>query len=243
MLSFVIAQDYKLGIDIKESFPPGEPITFKINIFDSQNNIVPGEIQVEIEDAEKRTKIDRTVNSGELNAINIENARAGYWTINAKYGDLIIKEFFNIETSEEVKFEIQGDILIITNIGNSKYTKTIDIIIGDSLGTKNIDLGVGEETKFRLIAPDGTYNIKVSDGKTTIAKSNIALTGNVIGILDEKIAESSPSPIGAPRPGEEGIGEETFYSSIRNKSFVYVFILVVIGAAVLLAVERRYKRV
>jgi type 1 fimbria pilin len=241
MLSLAAAQDYKLGIEIKESFPPGEPITFKINIFDSSNNIVPGEINVEIEDAQKITLIERTVNSGELNTITIENARAGYWTISALYQDSAIKEFFNIETSEEVKFEIEGDTLIVKNTGNSRYTKTIDIIIGDSLGTKNVDLGVGEETKFRLIAPDGTYSIKVSDGKTTMAKSNIALTGNVIGVMDEKIAESKGSVTGGVKPEDE-LGSETFYQSIRNRSFVYVFILVVIGAAVLLAIERNYKR-
>jgi hypothetical protein len=241
MLSFVAAQEYKLGIEIKESFLPEEPITFKINIFDSSNNILPGEINVEIEDAQKITKIERTVSSGEINTVNIENARAGYWTISAVYHDSVVKEFFSINESKGAKFEIEGDVLIVKNTGNSRYTETIDIIIGDSLGTKNVDLGVGEETRFRLIAPDGTYNIKISDGTTTIAKSNIALTGNVIGILDEKIAESKGSVTGGLRP-DENAGTDTYYSSTRNKSFVYVFILVVIGAAVLLAIERNYRR-
>jgi len=244
ILPCILAQDYKLGIDIQESFQAGQPITFKVNIFDAQNNIVNGEVKIEIEDAEKSILIEKTVNSGELTSITLENPRAGYWSISAVYQDSVIKEFFTIETNEEVEFDIQGDLLIIRNIGNNRYTKTIDVIIGDSLGTKNVDLDVGEETSFRLVAPEGTYVVKVSDGKTTFSRANIALTGtgNVIGIMDKDVAENKGSVTGITKPGEDAMGDETFYGSMRNKTFVWVFILVVVGAAILLAIERGYKR-
>lgn len=240
--SLVLAQDNKLGIDIKESFSSGETIAFTINIFDSQNNIIPGEINVRIEDAEKTNSIEKTVNSGEMTSIVLENPRAGYWSISAVYRDATLKEFFSIEASEKIEFNIQGDVLTVRNIGNSRYTKNIDIIIGDSLGTKKVDLDVGEEMSFRLIAPNGNYLVKITDGETTYSRADVALTGNVIGILDKNVAESKTSVTGGLRPESESIGEETFSDSIRNKSFVYVFILVVVGAAILLAIERRYRK-
>ena len=242
LCSLVLAQENKLGIDIAEGFSPGEPVTFKINIFDSNNNVIPGEINVRIEDAEKTNLIEKTVQSGELVSVNLENARAGYWSISASYNEAAIKEFFSIEASEKIEFSIEGDILTVKNIGNSRYTKNIDIIIGDSLGTKKVDLDAGEQMSFRLIAPDGTYLVKITDGETTYSKASVSLTGNVIGILDKNVAESKGSVTGGLRPESESIGEETFKDSVRNKSFVYVFILVVVGAAILLAIERRYRK-
>lgn len=242
LFSFVLAQDVKLGINIKDSFLPGETIMFTINIFDAENNIIPGEINVRIEDAEKTNSIERTVQSGEMVNINLENARAGYWSISATYQDSVTKEFFSINESKKIEFNIQGDVLTVRNTGNSRYTDDIDIIIGNSLGTKKVDLNIGEQTSFRLIAPNGNYLVKITDGETTYSKASVALTGNVIGILDKNVAESKTSVTGGLRPESESIGEETFKDSIRNKSFVYVFILVVVGAAILLAVERRYRK-
>jgi type 1 fimbria pilin len=242
--SLVFAQGYKLGLEIDESFSPGEPISFRVNVLDSQNSVVQGSVEVEIKDEGTGTLIQKSVASGELVTVNLEDdARAGLWSISAVYNEAVVKEFFSIESNEEVKFEIQGDELIIKNIGNSRYTKTIDIAIGNAFSQKKVDLNVQESTRFRLIAPDGTYVVKVTDGKTTFSRANVALTGNVIGIMDKDVAESKGSVTGGLRPGSESLGEETFYDSVRNKSFVYVFILVVVAAAVLLAVERRYRSV
>jgi len=75
VLPCMLAQDYKLGIDIQESFQAGDPITFKVNIFDSQNNIINGEVKVEIEDPEKGTLIEKNVSSGETVSIILDNTR------------------------------------------------------------------------------------------------------------------------------------------------------------------------
>ena len=242
--SLVVAQGYKLGIDVEESFPPGEPISFRVNVLDSQNNIVTGSVEVEIKDEGTGTLIQKSVQSGELVTVNLEDgARAGLWRLSANYQGETQEVFFNIEANEEVRFDIQGDELIITNVGNSRYTQTVDIAIGNAFSQKKVDLSVGESVRFRLIAPDGNYVIKVTDGKTTFSRANVALTGNVIGIMDKEYAESKGSVTGGLRPGEDTIGEETFYENIRSKSFVYVFILVVVAAAILLAVERRYRSV
>lgn len=225
----------------KESFASGERITFTVFLYDDQNNLINTDTSIVIEDAEKRTKIEKTVQSNKPADVDLgKGARAGLWTLTARYQDAEVKEFFTIVMNEEVKFEIDGDKLLITNIGNTRYSKIIDVIIGTSLGTKKVDLNIGEKTSFRLIAPDGTYNVKVTDGKTTTIKSDVALTGKVIGILDEKLASGSSSVTGGVKPEAEA--DETFYSSIKDKNLVYVFLLVVIGAAVLLAIERNYRK-
>jgi len=246
-LSIVLANKIEISTT-KETFSAGESITFKVSLYDTNNNPVDADVNIIIEDAEKITKIEKIVPSNRLIDVSLgEKARDGSWQLTAQYKEPGTNELakgtaiFMIEMNEQAKFEIEGDKLIITNIGNTRYTKTIDIIIGESLGTKKLDLDIGEKTSFRLIAPDGVYNIKVAvDGKTQLEKSGVALTGNVIGILDERLTSGENSITGGVKPEETN--DDSFYSNIKSKRFVYVFLLVVIGAAVLLAIERNYRR-
>ncbi|MBS3092159.1 hypothetical protein J4466_01945 [Candidatus Pacearchaeota archaeon] len=238
----VIAQstDIKLQVTTtKESFQPGENITIKVALLDSQNSPINAEINLIFENAEKTKKIEKTIGSNTLIEIDLGEAiPAGYWSVIASYNGMESKAIFNIETSESAFFSLDNDMLTITNNGNSRYTKTIQILIGDTLGTKDVDLNVGEKVSFRLIAPDNIYNIRVTDGKTTLTRGNVPLTGDVIGVLDDRIR--SRAPITGARI--EGDSEAGALSLVKSNKIVYTFILVVVGAAVLIAIERNYRR-
>ena len=243
--SFVLATKIEISTT-KESFAAGENMTLKVSLYDENNNPINAQVSIELEDAEKLTKMEKTIQSNTLTDIDLgENAKSGYWTITALYADEnneIIQGtlLFNVEMQEQAKFSIIGDKLFIKNIGNSRYTKEVQIAIGESIGTKRVDLNIGEETSFRLIAPDGAYRVRVAvDGKTQIEKQDVALTGKVIGILDESLASGETPVTGGVKPGEGG---EELYSGNRNKNYIYVFLIVVIGAAILLAIERNYRK-
>lgn len=167
-------------------------------------------------------------------------ASYGQGKITATYKDSTATGFFNIEINEIVKFEIQGEKLIITNIGNTKYTKTVQIIIGETTGIKEPKLNIGESVSYRLIAPEGIYNIKVSDGKTSISQGEVKLTGTgkVIGALDERA--SSGAGITGISPEENS--ETELFNYVKKSKFIYVFVLTIFGAMILLAIERRYRR-
>ena len=241
---FIVSAQNKIEIKpTKESFKAGEEITFIISLYDSQNSLINDNIFVIFEDAEKRKKIEKEVDSNKPSTINLgTDAPSGYWTLTAKYkspsgesaesSSLLI-----IEENELADFELIDDVLTITNRGNARYTQTIQIAIGETIGTKKVDLAVGEKTSFRLIAPDGVYNVRITDGKINVAKSGVSLSGNVVGILDESLTERNPLTAGI-RTGKE----DDILSSIKNKSFVYVFFIALIGAVILLAIERRYRR-
>lgn len=241
--SFVLANKIEIpSPPLKESYSVGQNITLQVNLYDDQNNLINDNLAVSLEDAEKTTRIEKTIPSNKLVGINIgENAQEGTWTITAKYQDVEATNLFDVETNEVARFEIEGDKLIVTNTGNTRYKKNVYITIGSTVGTKTLDLDLGESINFRLIAPDGTYNIRVTDGnpKTAITRSGVTLTGKVVGILDEKIASGSSPITGGLRPGEES---EDIYSGLKNKNFVYVFLIVIIGAGILLAIERNYRK-
>ena len=233
-------QGIKLQVTtIKESFQPGENITLKVSLLNSQNSPINTEVAIIFENAEKTKKIEKTLQTNTLIEINLgEGISAGYWSATAKYQESESKAIFTIETSEEAVFSLEGDMLAISNTGNSRYTKTIQILIGDTLGVKEVDLNAGEKISFRLIAPEGSYNIRVTDGKTTFTRGNVQLTGDVIGVLDDRVR--SRAPITGARV--EGDSEAGALSLVKSNKIVYAFILVVVGATVLIAIERNYRR-
>ena len=233
-MPLVLAQD-KIGIEMKDSFKPGENITLLVSLYDSNNLPIKDSLDIILQDSSKNNILEAKVNSQELSSLNIDkNAPFGFWTIVAKYKDATTSKSFTIEENEEAVFTLENDVLTVTNTGNTLYRKTLQILIGDSVGSKNIELGLNERVSFRLLAPDGTYNVKITDGKTTITRSNMQLTGNAIGVLDEKMAQGSSLPIGVRSPSQD--------VPAKNSTLVYVFVLTIVGAGILLAVERYYKR-
>jgi len=235
--SFVLAQSLSIEFPLGDNFKAGENITLKVSLFDGSNNPIEGKIKLTLEDSENRKKIEKTVSSKEITGIDLgEGALHGFWTVTAKYKDIETSEIFTVEIKELAKFEINGDVFTITNIGNTKYTKTVQIVIGDTIGIKEPKLDVGESVTFRLIAPKGNYNVKVSDGRTSIQRSDVALTGNVVGILDERIAGGNILT-GGIKPKDE-----VSMSYLKKNKFIYVFIFVIFGATILLAIERNYRK-
>ena len=114
----------------------------------------------------------------------------------------------------------------------------MQIIIGDTVGIKKPDLGIGESAEFRLIAPEGDYNVRITDGTSSLARSGVSLTGEVIGILDERINKRSP----ITGVGPENLESGGIYTTVKQNPFVYIFVLAVVGAMILLAIERHYRK-
>lgn len=240
--SLVIAQEYKIDITTtQETFEAEKNITFRVALSDLNNKPIYDEVLVIVEDAEKKVKIEQNIQSNQPASINLGNkASYGQGTITAKYRDSEVKGFFVIEIKELVKFELNGDTLTITNIGNTRYTKTIQIIIGETTGIKEPKLDIGKKVSYKLVAPEGVYNIKVTDGKTILTQGEVKLsgTGKVIGALDETPSQRSPVT-GGIRPENS---EETLLSYFKDSKFVYIFVFIVLGAMILLAIEKRYRK-
>ena len=241
LIPLIAAQNYKMDISTsKETFNAGENITIKVVLYDSQNKLINDNVNVILEDAEKKVKIEKTIISNYFVDVELPpGASHGQGTIIAKYKEEELKGTFLIEAEELVRFEIDGEKLIITNIGNTQYSRTIQITIGDVTGIKNPKLKIGEKISYRLVAPEGTYNIRVSDGKTTKNYNNVMLTGtgNVVGAIDESASQRT-GITGGISPDEE----MSFLSYVKDSKFIYVFILVIFGAMILIAIERKYRK-
>lgn len=230
------------SIDIEfpngDSFNPGESIVIKVTLIGDDGKPLAGEIALTIQDSEKKiTKVN--VQSKEVSTIDLSTATSGQGVITAESDSTKAIAFFEIGRDEQASFELDGDYLVVTNIGNTPYSKTIQITIGDTTGTQTPNLEIGESARYRLIAPEGLYNIKVSDGKSSLIRSSIKLTGtgNVIGAIDD--SNSGRAGITGGISPEEG--NLALFAYIKQNKFVYVFVTVIFGAMVLIAIERRYK--
>lgn len=223
----------------KDTFKADENITLKVTVLDDDNNPINDLLEITIENAEKTKKITKTIPSNELVDVKLEKgATHGYWNLVASYQGQNSSSIFMVELEESAKFEIKDDKLIITNTGNTKYSKTVQIIIGNTIGVRNPDLEIGGSIDYRLVAPEGNYNIKVTDGVTTLERNEVLLTGTgqAIGALDERTSERSPLT-GGISPDEES--DLAIMNYIKRSKFIYIFIFVILGAGILVAIMQR----
>ncbi len=237
--AFISATSIDIEFPNGDSFEAGQPITFKTTLYDDSNNPVNGQIEITITDSERKiTKT--TVNSKDVSTITLQSAASGQGVISAEALGAQSIAFFEIGRDEKVQFELDGDYLVVTNVGNTPYEKTIKITIGETTSTQTPNLDIGESIRYRLIAPEGIYNIRVTDGKTSLIRGGVKLTGtgNVIGAIDDT-PSSRTGITGTVSPDE---GNIALLSYIRENKFVYVFVAVIFGAMILVAIERNYKR-
>ena len=175
----------KIGIDINNNYVPGDNIRFKITLYDDYNKIINKDVGFIIKNYYKEVITSGNAKSGEdINFKLPENSERGLWEISAKHNDIEQVIRFNVLELERAEIKIEGSNLIITNVGNVPYGKSMQITIQENKETILVPLGFGETKTIRLTAPAGNYEVRVNDGtqKEDIVFSGVSLTGNVIGV-------------------------------------------------------------
>lgn len=240
LVSIASANSLDIEFPSGNNFEAGTPVTFKVTLYDDSGAPIDGQIDIIIEDSAKR-RILQTVSSKQIATIDLgEGTASGQGVITASFQDIKTIAFFEIGRQELASFELnENNNLIVKNIGNTPYTRTIQITIGETTGTQEANLEIGESTTYILIAPDGVYNIRVTDGQTSLIRSDVRLTGtgNVIGAIDDSASRGSPITSN-PDQGDE----LSLVASLQRNKFIYVFVAVIFGAMILIAIERRYKK-
>ena len=221
LIGFVSAE--KLGIQVKDNYTPGENLNFKIILYDNNNNEISGRVNFEIRDPYNNIT-QGTVNSGEIINYNLPNdAWRGLWEIIANYNDIEQKEYFGVLELEKADIKLEGQLLIIKNIGNVPYKKLITISIGDNKetwkGNALVPLDVGESKKIKLTG-NGSYDIRVNDGtqEDDLVFESVALTGNVIGV--KRVDVENP---------------------LKKYPLIILFFLVIMVAIVIITVSRVFN--
>ncbi len=175
----------KINIDVKDSYYPGENMDIGFSLYDSKNNKIDGSMQFKIENYYAEVFKEGSVDSGgRISFILPSNAVQGLWKVTVTKDGAKSEAWFNVLELEKAEIKLEGSKLVITNAGNVPYNKPISISIGDNHQTALVPLGVGQSKEIQLTAPEGIYNIKVSDGtkENNLEFSGVSLTGNVVGL-------------------------------------------------------------
>ncbi len=209
------------SIDISLSsleLSPEEELAVGLDLFDQSKEKIYDTIYATVT-SPKNVKKEISVKSGEITHVNFETTdTAGEWIINAEYKDISESKTFRLQEIQKIDFEFIDSILVIRNVGNSRYNQLIEITIGDQVETVELDLKIGEEKRFKLKAPQGEYSIVASDG-SNIAEKSVLLTGNAISI-----------------------NELRTLNPFKNLMFIWVFIIILlalVGTWLLIRFRRR----
>ncbi len=237
-VSFVSAQ---ISLDIrldKESYSAGEEVRFNVLLLED-NLPKSEELVVYFSDVFDKKQMQETVMTNVENTLLIEDDfPSGFWKIETQYQNKSVRRDFSVKEYQDIKFSIYDDRLIIENKGNVVYTKTIQIMIGDKVIPQKLNLRVGGVKEIKLVAPDGNYNIKVTDGENTLTRLNVHLTGTgkVIGAIDQNLADGSM--LGGARDPDE---EDKFFSSDKMP-VAFIFVGAIFGLGILLLIEKRLRK-
>lgn len=198
---------------------PGDELNYKIEMLNQQNELMDGDVAVEIFKPNSLSFRKEVVSSGNMGILKIEsNFSAGYWKIIAVSGDISSTKLFYIEEKENILFSLIGNMLVATNIGNVLFEGPIEIVIGSEKEIKQIKLGIGETKRFTLSAPEGKYQIGINQGDKEISFGAVSLTGKAINV-------------GEVRGGLGAI--------VGNNFAVFVFIFFILGIFVMMIVFRK----
>ena len=190
-----VIESLEIALNTNSVYPLQE-FLYTILLYDQSGEKAVGEASVFIYSPDNSLFIKKVVSSSVANSLKIEsNFTPGYWNIESTLDKINGKRIFYVEEVENATFEIINNTLIIKNTGNVPYKKPIEIAIGDTPEIKEVEVNVGSEKKLNLYAPDGEYNIKVSDGKKTEEIGSVFLTGKSVAVKDDKESTGSKSSL------------------------------------------------
>lgn len=165
---------------------PGTPLKIKAILHDQTGEqIINSTAVITIKDSFDKILEQKEITTGEFMEYPIKSGEPpAEWNVFAVSNQLTAEDEFIIKELEKVKIDILNKTILITNIGNVFYNKTLLVKVEETPLNVQVKLNVGESRKYILSAPNGDYPVKViADNIDEISKI-ISLTGDIIGIKE-----------------------------------------------------------
>src|SRR3989344_5379597 len=119
-LTFASAEPFSIDISGLKSgeYSIGEEVNFNVVLLDN-GALLSNDINLKLSDALGKKVIEKIVRSNSASSFKIENDfSGGLWVIEAMYKDAVVQRTFVIGENTDVEFVIEGDELVIRNVGN-----------------------------------------------------------------------------------------------------------------------------
>jgi class 3 adenylate cyclase len=196
---------------------PENNFSIGLLVFDQSGKEMIGSANVKIISPDGK-EVENIVAVGDSILIDFEsNSSVGTWKILSRFDNLAQEREFEMMPLQKVDFDFEESVLVVRNVGNVLYNKTIEVLIGEEVMVLDLNIEVGEVRKFSLKAPVGSYDVRIGDGEYE-ETHQVLLTGNAISISDFN---------GLP-------GFSSYY-------FIWIFLIVLLGS-VGVVMGMRYRK-
>ncbi len=204
-----------------EEIEPGNNLKLKTILHDQtgENIETTSEIKIKNEDGEIEEKVEKETDKYFEFPIAYNEPPAN-WTVSAISEELTAEANFKIKEKEQVDVELINKTVIIKNMGNVPYNKSVLVKVGNKSLHVDVFLEVDEEQKYLLKAPDGEYNLEILTNEGDKITGVSILTGREIEI--EKISQ--------------GI------AGFIRKPLVWIFVALVLGFTTLVIFRKSHKK-
>jgi len=197
---------------------PGTNMRVKTILHDQTGESIPSVSTLQIKNNQNKIVSQEAITTEEFFEFPIKYDQApSLWEVTASSEDLTTDLTFSVIEKESIEMTLINKTLSINNTGNVPYNETTLVKIGEETINLPVYLEVGESQKYLISAPDGQYRVEVIAGESTVSQE-VALTGKAI---DVKKASAT--------------------AGVRN-SFVWIFIIILLGFVALLAYKRGYQK-
>jgi hypothetical protein len=203
------------------SIEPGTDLKTKAVLHDQTGENIDSLVIITIKDAKNLVleQLEKTTDEFLEFPIAYNNPPEN-WTIVAVSNKLTTEIDFEIIESEKVDVVILNRTLLITNVGNIVYNKTVLVKIGNETVSIETFLDVDKFKKYALTAPNGEYNIEVIADEERIMNEGVLLTGKVISVKETS----------------QGI------ISFVKHPLVWIFILIILLFVTIIIFKKRYNK-
>jgi len=206
------------GIDVE--IEPGTNLRVKAVLHDQTGISIPSLVFLTIKNSNNKIMEQAELSTDEFLEFPIAyNEAPKEWKVVAVSNKLTSESMFKILEKESAEIKIENKTVLITNIGNIPYNKTVLVRVGSQSLNIDVYLKVDESQRWFLTAPDGEYDVSVVSNGQSIS-SSVALTGKVIDI----------------RKASAGLGSLTKFPA------VWIFILAVLGIMTFIVFKRGYQK-
>jgi len=149
----------------EQSYAPKDTLTLNPKLFDQAGDLLEQEVDVIIKKPSGEIELSKKALTGKAFTYIIPDyATPGSWQMLISYGGLKEENVFEVETVQDVNIELDGQTLLVTNVGNVPYTRDIQITLRgkqDYTLSKKSNLQPGETVPLDLFkdVEDGVYEV------------------------------------------------------------------------------------
>ena len=215
---------------------PGKDISYSITITDQAGDIIAKEAEASIVSADGTYLFRGTSESGASGTYTLGQFLApGEYSFNAAYEHLFASEPFTINEVKDIRVSMEGDAIIVENMGNVPYKEEAQITAKGLEKTyvvkKKLDLEPGQVERILLSKelPGGNYDIQVPSGMKAGSQDNstigTSLLAQNVAVSDErssikKIGSGLGSMTGAVVGADGVLTQNPWYAPILLFSII-----------------------